>query len=139
MTNREHYSEQIIDICAKCERPIIDADGLTGCSSHDCSECPNWYKSQNFFETGFSCRAQEHFTKWLEEEYEPTVDWSKVPVDTKILVKDKFDSTWTKRYFAFYKNDGVYVWRNGKTSYTVKNTDDAYRWDHAKLCKQETE
>lgn len=30
MTNREHYSEQIIDICAKGERPIIDADGLYG-------------------------------------------------------------------------------------------------------------
>lgn len=28
MTNREHYSEQIIDICAKGERPIVDADGL---------------------------------------------------------------------------------------------------------------
>ena len=30
MTNREHYSEQIIDICAKGERPIVDADGLYG-------------------------------------------------------------------------------------------------------------
>lgn len=133
MTNREHYSEQIIDICAKGERPIIDDDGLTGCSSRDCSGCQN-----GFFGAGF-CKAQENFTKWLEEEYEPTVDWSKVPVDTKILVKDKFDSTWTKRHFAFYKNGGVYVWRSGKTSYTVKNTDDTYRWDYAKLYKQETE
>ena len=31
MTNREHYSEQIIDICAKVERPIISTDRLTGC------------------------------------------------------------------------------------------------------------
>lgn len=30
MTNREHYSEQIIDICAKGERPIIDDDWLYG-------------------------------------------------------------------------------------------------------------
>ena len=138
MTNREHYREQIIDICAKGGRPIINNDRLTGCYSHDCSGCHNWYKSQGIFGAGFLCKAQEHFTKWLEEEYEPAVDWSKVPVDTKILVKDKFDSTCTKRYFAFYKNDGVYVWRNGKTSYTVKNTDDAYRWDHAKLYEQET-
>lgn len=105
-----------------------------GCSRHDCSGCHKWYK----FGTDFICKAQVNFSKWLEQEYEPTVDWSKVPVDTKILVKDKFDSTWTKRYFAFYKNGGVYVWRNGKTSYTVKNTDDAYRWDYAKLYKQET-
>ena len=69
MTNREHYREQIIDICAKGMRPIICADGLTGCSSRDCSGCSSWYKSQNFFGTGFSCRVQENFTKWLEEEY----------------------------------------------------------------------
>ena len=30
MTNREHYMEQIIDICAKGERPIINNDRLTG-------------------------------------------------------------------------------------------------------------
>ena len=42
MTNREHYSEQIIDICAKGGRPIIYTDGLTGCYSHDCSGCHNW-------------------------------------------------------------------------------------------------
>lgn len=138
MTNREHYSEQIIDICAKGGRPIINTDRLKGCYSHDCSGCRNWHKPNGFLGAGF-CKAQENFTKWLEEEYEPTVDWSKVPVDTKILVKDKFDSTWTKGHFAFYKNGGVYVWISGKTSYTVKNTDDAYRWDHAKLYKQEAE
>ena len=48
MTNREKYREQIIDICAKGERPIIDDDGLTGCSSRDCSGCHNWYKTPGF-------------------------------------------------------------------------------------------
>ncbi len=139
MTNREYYREQIIDICSKGKRPIVDSGRLASCSRHDCSGCHNWYKSQNFFGTGFSCRAQENFTQWLEEEYEPTIDWSKVPVDTKILVKDKFDSTWTKRHFAFYKNGVVYAWRSGKTSYTVKNTDGAHKWDYVKLYEQETE
>lgn len=129
MTNREHYREQIIDICAKGIRPILDGGRLAGCSRHDCSGCHNWYK----LGAGFICKAQVNFSKWLEEEYEPTIDWSKVPVDTKILVKDKFDSTWTKRHFAFYKNGVVYAWRSGKTSYTVKNTDDTYRLDYAKL------
>ena len=61
MTNREHYSEQIIDICAKGARPIIDYDGLTGCSSRDCSGCPNLYKSHGIFWADFLCKAQEHF------------------------------------------------------------------------------
>lgn len=41
MTNREKYREQIIDICAMSERPILNADRLTGCSSRDCKGCPN--------------------------------------------------------------------------------------------------
>ena len=138
MTNREHYREQIIDICAKGGRPLVEADGLTGCSSHDCSGCSNWYKPHGFFGAGF-CKAQENFTKWLEEEYEPTVDWSKVPVDTKILVKDERSSDeWFERHFAYYRDGKVYAWKNGRTSYTVKNTDDAYKWDYVKLYEQET-
>lgn len=58
MTNREHYREQIIDICAKGERPIINADRLASCSSHDCSGCPNWYKSQNFLGQAFPAKRR---------------------------------------------------------------------------------
>lgn len=135
MTNREYYREQIIDICAKGVRPIVDADGLTGCSRRDCSECSNWYK----FGTGFLCRAQKNFSKWLEEEYEPVVDWSIVPVDTPILVKDERSSNeWLQRHFAYYHNGKVYAWKNGTTSYTSKQ-DPPSVWQYAKLYKQETE
>lgn len=139
MTNREYYREQIIDICAKGLRPIINADGLTGCSSRNCDGCSSWYKSQNFFGTGFSCRAQEHFTKWLEEEYEPAVDWPKVPVDTPILVKDERSSDkWFERHFAYYQDGKVYAWNGGRTSYTSQQ-EPASVWQYAKLYKQETE
>ena len=132
MTNREHYREQIIDICARGERPIIDADGLEGCSSHDCSGCSNWYKPNGFFGSGSLCKAQDHFTKWLEEEYEPTVDWSKVPVDTQILVKNECGSgRWIKRHFAYYRDGKVYAWKDGTTSYTSQNG--AAIWKYVKL------
>lgn len=138
MTNREHYREQIIDICVKGERPILNADRLTSCSSRDCSGCPNWYKSQSFFGTGFSCKAQEDFNRWLEEEYVSEVDWSKVPVDTKILVKDERSSDrWIERHFAYYHNGKVYAWKNGTTSYTSQK-EPASVWQYAKLYKQET-
>ena len=137
MPNREHYMEQIIDICAKGERPIIDADGLTGCSSRDCSGCTNWYKAPVIFDAGF-CKAQENFTTWLEEEYEQTVDWSKVPVDTPILVKDERSSDeWFERHFAYYHGGKVYAWKNGRTSYTSQQ-DPPSVWQYAKLYKQET-
>ena len=137
MTNREHYSEQIIDICAKGGRPIINTDRLTGCYSHDCSGCHNWYKSPVIFGAGF-CKAQENFTEWLEEEYDQTVDWSKVPVDTPILVKDERSSDeWFERHFAYYQDGEVYAWKNGRTSYTSQQ-DQPSVWQYAKLYKQET-
>ena len=139
MTNREHYSEQIIDICAKGERPIIDADGLTGCSNHYCIGCSNWYKPQGILAECFICKAQENFTKWLEEEYEQTVDWSIVPVDTPILVKDERSSDeWFERHFAYYHDEKVYAWKNGRTSYTSQQ-DPPSVWKYAKLYKQEKE
>lgn len=136
MTNREHYREQIIDICSKGKRPIVDSGRLASCSRHDCSGCHNWYKSQNFFGTGFSCRAQENFTKWLEEEYEPKVDWSRVPVDTPILVKnDRSSDKWLKRHFAYCYDNEVYAWKNGMTSYTSQKVP-ASVWQYAKLYKK---
>lgn len=47
------------------------------------------------------------------------VDWSTVKVDTKIHVRDRENDNWRRRYFAYYKNGEVYVWCNGKTSWSA--------------------
>nr|DAL92406.1 MAG TPA: hypothetical protein [Caudoviricetes sp.] len=51
------------------------------------------------------------------------VDWSTVKVDTKIMVKDRENDTWRRRYFAYYKNGEVYVYCNGKTSWSASGND----------------
>ena len=75
---------------------------------------------------------------WLMEEYEepekPEVDWSKVKVDTPILVRQREDSKWYKRYFAKYENGKIYAWENGRTSWNIDNM--AY-WQYAKLAEEE--
>lgn len=43
------------------------------------------------------------------------VDWSKVAVDTPIIVKEKID---LKRHFAKFENGFVYYYDNGRTSWT---------------------
>lgn len=53
-------------------------------------------------------------------EYLGIVDWSKVAVDTPILVKDDYDEEWVKSYFASYKNGEVRAWMGGRTSFSVK-------------------
>lgn len=79
---------------------------------------------------------------WLMEEYEepeePEVDWSKVEVDTPILVRNSEYATtsWVRRYFAEYKDGIVYAWNDGKTSWTGEYMDE---WYYAKLAESEEE
>ena len=66
-------------------------------------------------------------------EYLGIVDWSKVPVDTPILVKDDYDDKWEKAYFAKHEDEMIYAWNDGRTSFSARNKDDAVIWDCAKL------
>lgn len=63
------------------------------------------------------------------------VDWSKVPVDTPILVSDEKHEDWVKRYFAFFENGKVYAWVAGATSWSADNNRDASHWEIAKLAE----
>lgn len=68
-------------------------------------------------------------------EYLGIVDWSKVKVDTPILVKDYSDKTWKKRHFACFKNGCVYAWQGGETSWSVTNEQCITNWYFAKLAE----
>ena len=69
-------------------------------------------------------------------DFEEITDWSKVAVDTKILVRDNEINEWGRRHFAKYKDGKVYAWNNGYTSFTTNNTNS---WKYAKLYKEEEE
>ena len=60
------------------------------------------------------------------------VDWSKVEVDTPILVRNN-GCVWTKRYFAEYKNGKVRAYYNGATSWSSDGRMGS--WDYAKLAE----
>ena len=72
---------------------------------------------------------------WLMEEYEePEVDWSKIKVDTPLLVRNYINGEWSKRYFAKYEDGKVHAWLNGRTSW---NETSIYAWNYAKLAESE--
>lgn len=52
------------------------------------------------------------------EDHIDIVDWSKVPVDTPILVKNSYDGCWHKRYFAKYENGVVFAFSCGSTQWS---------------------
>lgn len=65
------------------------------------------------------------------------VDWSKVKVDTKILVSDnKLD--WFPSYFALYEDGRVYAWEKGKSSFTVYRETKEYMdsWKYVELYQE---
>ena len=74
---------------------------------------------------------------WLMEDYEePEVDWSKVEVDTPILVRQGNNGKWLERHFAKYEDGDVYAWVDGQTSWTGA---DKIKWKYAKLAETEEE
>ena len=76
-----------------------------------------------------------HLFSIINGEFEEVVDWSKMPVDTKILVSED-GKLWYKRHFAKYENGSVHVFPDGRSSFTTEESDIIYPWKYAKLCEK---
>lgn len=62
------------------------------------------------------------------------VDWSKVKVDTLVLVSND-NKEWDRRYFARYEDGNVYCWLAGKTSRTAFCELSVGHWDYTKIAE----
>ena len=82
--------------------------------------------------------TEKRVTEEGKEYEEPETDWSKVEVDTPILVRDVENENWYRRYFAKYENGKVYAWINGVTSWSATE-DRTTCWNYAKLAEGEDE
>ena len=90
MKNKEKYIDDIIEVMKD--------------PSKECS-----FRAKRMLKIDEHCLYQMvcaecnmRFYQWLEEEYEPEVDWKKVPMNTVIEVRDDNYASWNKRVFVFY-------------------------------------
>lgn len=137
MKNREKYREEIV-------KAIKDGDS-----------CDFMIKTVNpLYSDGWECNNElcqrdeceaclKLFAFWLGEEYEePEVDWSKVPVDTLVRVRDREDQEWTLMYFKGISNfdpgHKFATWCDGATSKTACGGD-YVRWKYCELVEDEDE
>lgn len=128
MKNREKYADKIIDMSAASKLALLNGKPVP-CMSTRCSQCQFHCPDNN-------CTVMAR--KWLDSEYvAPPVDWSKVPVDTPILVRDSKEEVWERRYFAKYEDNTVYAWGRGTTSWSACTSDDILAWKFAKLAEIE--
>lgn len=132
MTNREKYAEKILDIALTCSCIAVDKKGkLYKCNELECKECifSRVERSEP------SCK--EKTKDWSEQEYvEPPVDWSKVPVDTKVYVRVSDSDPWKPRYFAKFEGGKIFTWANGATSFSRNSDCDSLWWNQGKLAEE---
>ena len=68
-------------------------------------------------------------------EFEEVIDWSKVPVDTKVLVS-RNGKDWYRRYFAKYENETIYCFSCGVSSFSADDISDIDSWKYTKLYQE---
>ena len=136
MMNREKYADNIFKIvlngetCDFMKNVVIPLyiDGRESsekfCSTNSCEGC------------------SKLFAFWLEEEYieppKPKVDWSKVPVDTLVQVRDDENDKWALRYFKWFvrgHSTPFVTWDDGATSKTAETCTEY--WKYCELAEDE--
>lgn len=130
MTNFEKFGKDIIvGLIKKCDYGINAKNGeFIDCNSkyiEDCKRCV----------FNGECGEEEKIRNWLNAEYQE-VDWSKVPIDTKVLVSND-NRNWYRRYFAYYRDRCILVFNNGTTSWTVNEFAETRSWKYVKLAEDE--
>lgn len=133
MTNGEFYKDELKVIKkGVTEDLLIDKIAVNKqgqpkyCRTQPCADC--------IFNGHCALEAKK---QWLKQEHVEQVDWSKVKVDTPILVKNTEKEEWKKRHFARFKNGKVYAWYDGLTSWSTAGEDDVNFWKYAKLAERE--
>lgn len=128
MLNIEKYRDELIKMGIIDTKKIAIRYGKLSLCCFGCCGCDNLSKED--------CGKQAE--DWLFSEYEePEIDWSKVKVDTPILVRKNEDKEWVNRYFAKFEDGKVYAWMCGATSWTVDDEYDVTFWKYAKLAESE--
>ena len=92
------------------------------------------FELYNVYEVGIT--DLYYVSEIMSLEFKEIIDWSEIPVDTKLLVSRNGED-WYRRYFAKYENDRVYCFDSGATSFSVQNGNlDISAWEYVKLYEE---
>lgn len=85
---------------------------------------------------GFTIHSEYRTSELADIDFEPCVDWSKVVVDTKVLVSEN-GFNWYKRYFSKYKDGKIYCFKYGANSWSITTDNEIISWEYTKLAESE--
>lgn len=109
MLNKDYYNDAILDLAFHGQSIAIVNGEPKSCIVTTCEEC-DFYDSNECLEARWN---------WANSEYEEKVDWTKVKKDTPVLVRNHMTDCWTRRYFAEFRDNHVYVYNDGCTSWSA--------------------
>lgn len=111
MLNKEKYHDEIFEIACNRESVAV-VDGKPIPCDGDCFGCD--------FCSAADSDCRDRFRRWCNSEYvEPPVDWSVVEIDAPVIVQNEDGEQAYNRHFAKYEDGHVYVWADGKTSWST--------------------
>lgn len=123
MKNRERFKEQLATACKQDAFSVFFDQYIK--PYYQCRSWAEWDAKDDY-------KLAILTMLWLDEEYqEPEVDWSKVAVDTPILVSMS-GQDWSHRHFAEYRDGIVCAFDGGATSWT---SNVSTGWEYAKLAE----
>ncbi len=128
-TNFEHYKDEMLKILIAGDKCKFFNENIL---PHDCKIEP--------FYNCIQCRAL--VKEWLDKPYvEPQIeiDWSKVPVDTPVIVKLALNGRTAKRHFAKYEpseDNPFYCFYEGYSSWTNESKK-LIPWAYCELARPE--
>ena len=133
MKNREKYKNELMDVIKMDGRicGFVKKHGVFQMFGKDL---------ESFCEmTCVTCGAALQL--WLDEEYEePEVDWTKVPVDTLVRVRDREEQEWILMYFKgisdYDRAHRFMTWCDGATSKTACGGE-YMMWKYCELVEDE--
>lgn len=141
MKNREKFRDEILEAIKEDN----DENGKMCCFMKD-NVIPRFVSEEDMELSTcgtLACRTcTKMFAFWLGEEYveppKPEVNWSKVPVDTLVRVRDNDD--WVLQYFKRFIKGQSYpfsTWADGRTSNTAGAVTDIDVWKYCELAEEE--
>lgn len=136
MKNREKFREEIIKSARTPE------ERLNVCEFIRINVLPHFGEKDCF---GVNCAWCKFLVAlWMDEEYEeppkPEVDWTKVPVDTLVRVRDREEQEWILMYFKgisdYDRAHRFMTWCDGATSKTACGGE-YMMWKYCELVEDE--
>ena len=108
-------------------------------SYHKNTTYPITCGNETFTQEGKHLVENMHPSAWTYDPFnntkppEPTIDWSKVPPNTNVLVRDNERNIWMERNFAVYANSSTFPFYVANMGEDMSTTENVYPFKYCKL------